>query len=134
MNRILPFLPVPTPITGKVAARQFDAGVLDADPLLDAFCRPMIEFELAAAPDSLRAALAQPLMKPFRYVVLVARVFGDGLFSHRKEVRQVRTSEGFDSSIAGTLRGGFLSNGPDRPAGPPKSKGELSHLLYSPPR
>ena len=131
MQKLLPYLPLSKPLRGPDAARQFDADAFEQYPALDAYCRPLIEGEFNDAPDALRNALAQPLMKPFRFVVEVTR--GTGMFPPRREVLQVQMVRGFDSSIDGTLQGGFLSNGPGGPATPPMSKGEASHLLYAPP-
>ena len=112
MNRILPYLPLPSkPITGAEAARHFDADAFDQHPDLVAFVRPMVELEFAEAPDALRAALAQSLQGPFRYLVEVRR--GGGMFEHTREVVQVRAI-GFDPSRDGVLRDGIVSNTPDR--------------------
>ena len=131
-TRILPFIPTTKPLTGAVAAGRFDEAVFELHPALDAFVREPIDGEFDQSPAGLRLALNVPPMAPFRHIVKVSRADAGGLFPHRREVLQVRTVAGFDPSLAGVLRGGFLSNGPDRPAEPPKSKGELSHLLYAP--
>ncbi len=134
MMKLLPFLPLPSkPLTGAAAARLVDEAVFELHPDLVAFVRPMIELEFADAPEAMRAALSRPLMRPFRYLVEVTRADAGDLFPHRREVLQVRMTDGFDPSRPGTLRGGFLSNPDDRPAAP-KSPGELSLEFYAPPQ
>ena len=131
-TRILPYLPTTKPLTGAVAAGRFDEAVFELHPDLVAFVRLVVEAEFDQSPAGLRLALDVPPMKPFRHIVKVSRADDGGLFPHRREVLQVRMIDGFDPSRPGTLRGGFLSNLDDRPPEPPKSPGELSHLLYAP--
>ena len=130
MNRILPFIALSKPLRGADDAHQFDADVFAAHPSLVGFVRPMIELEFADAPQALRRALDTPLMDPFRVVVMVSRADAGGLFPHRRAVRQVRTSEGFDPLIDGVLRAGFLSNNATDRQPEPMSKGAASRLLY----
>ena len=129
--KLLPFIALPKPLRGADDARQFDADTFDAHQALVGYVRPMIQLEFIGAPQALRHALAQPLMRPFRHVVQVRR--GGGLFENERQVLQVQMMPDFDSSRDGLLRKGFLMNAPtDRPPSP-KSPGELSHLLYAPP-
>ena len=131
--KLIPYFPLTKPISGVEAARRFDADAFDAHPSLVAYVRLVVEREFAGAPDALRVALEQPPMPPFRYVVKVDRAVDGDLFPHHREILQVRAVDGFDPQQDGILRDGFLSNAAESPAQPPKSLGELSHLLYAPP-
>ena len=131
MQKLLPYLPLSKPLTGPDGARRFDASVFADHASLDAFARLPIEGEFDETPDAMRAALAIAPMPPFIYAVMVSR--GSEMFPHSRALVQARTVDGFDELREGTLRGGFLSNGPDRTE-EPKSKGELSRLLYDVPR
>jgi len=131
--QILPYFPLSKPLRGADDAQRFDTDILDAHPSLVAYCRPLIEGEFIDAPQALRNALAKPLMRPFRHVVEVRRGGGE-LFPPAREALQVRVVDGFDSSIAGTLQGGFLMNASTDRQPEPMSKGELSLALIAPPQ
>ncbi len=135
MQKLIPYIPLrhsaAEAISGPAAAQHLDAGVFEASPQLVAFCRPMIPLEFSDAPQALRAVLGTPPLDPFRVVVEVRR--HGGLFETERQVLQVQMTPGFDPSLVGTLRAGFLTNtSTDRPA-EPISKGEASRLFYARP-
>ncbi len=109
MSRVLPYIPRSTKGSRLEAARRFDEAVFERFPQLNAFVRLPIDEEFNDAPDALRLALEIAPMTPFLFIVRVTRGIDGGLFPHRREVLQVRVVDGFDSSIGGILRGGFLT-------------------------